>query len=271
MSELAAFQDAFSAALFDPELGAPSVSVELGGLGVSCGFGAQPGFAVYRNTVTKGCIDALQANYPAVARLVGEEWFRAAALVHVRAEPPGSPVLLDYGAGFARFIEAFAPAAELPYLADVARLDRYWSEAHVAADDPVLAPAAISALTPAQLEGTRLRLHAAARWQPFDTQPIFTIWQRNRNADDNQSEIEWLGEAALITRPHGAVEARRIDAAACKFLDACAAGETLAGAALAALTADPQTDLAQLMALLLEAGAFSELQQIESTPEETKP
>lgn len=259
MSELAAFQDAFSAALLDPESDAPG---ELA---------AQPAFAVYRNTVTKGCIDALRANYPSVARLVGEEWFHAAALVHVRAEPPCSPVLLDYGAGFARFIEAFAPAAELPYLADVARLDRFWSEAHVAADDPVLAPAEIAALTPAQLETTRPRPHAAARWQRFDAQPIFTIWRRNRNADDDQSEIEWQGEAVLITRPHGAVEARRIDAATCAFLDACAAGERLAEAVLAALAADPKTDLAQLIALLLEAGALSELQQTDSIPEETKP
>jgi hypothetical protein len=259
MSDLSAFQDAFSAALLDPESSAPS---ELA---------AQPGFAVYRNTVTRGCIEALQANYPSVARLVGDEWFRAAALVHVRAEPPRSPVLLDYGAGFAHFLETFAPADELPYLPDVARLDRFWTEAHVAADDPVLAPAAISALPPVQLETARLRPHSAARWQPFDAQPIFTIWQRNRNADDDQTEIEWQGEAALITRPDGAVAARSIDAATCAFLDACAAGKTLAVAALAALEVNPQADLAQLMALLLEAGAFSELQQTESKQGETKP
>jgi len=245
MSALATFQDAFAAALLDPESSAPGQ------------LAAQPGFAVYRNTVTKGCIDALQANYPSVARLVGEEWFRAAALVHVRANPPRSPVLLNYGAEFARFLEDFAPAAELPYLPDVARLDRFWSEAHVAADDPVLVASAVSGLTPAQLESARLRPHAAARWQRFDAQPIFTIWQRNRDADDGETEIAWQGEAALITRPHGAVEARRIDAAACAFLDACAAGDTLAGAALAALDVDPQADLSQLMTLLLEAGAFA--------------
>jgi hypothetical protein len=259
MSDPSAFQDAFSAALLDPRSGAPSDLT------------AQPGFAVYRNTVTKGCIDALQANFPSIARLVGDEWFRAAALEHVRAEPPRSPVLLEYGAGFARFLETFEPADELPYLPDVARLDRFWTEAHVAADDPVLAPAAISALAPGELETARLRPHCAARWQPFDAQPIFTIWQRNRNADDDQSGIEWQGEAALITRPHGAVEARRIDAATCAFLDACAAEGTLATAALAALEVDPQADLAQLMALLLEAGAFSELRHTESRQEETKP
>jgi hypothetical protein len=33
-----------------------------------------PALAVYRNTVAKGCIDALQANYPAVHTLVGSDW-----------------------------------------------------------------------------------------------------------------------------------------------------------------------------------------------------
>ena len=47
---------------------------------------AQPGFAVYRNTVAKGCIDALQANYPAVHALVGTDWLRAAAHARPRRD-----------------------------------------------------------------------------------------------------------------------------------------------------------------------------------------
>jgi fatty-acyl-CoA synthase len=40
------------------------------------------------NTVMKGCVDALQANYPTIERLVGEEWFRAAAACHARKISP---------------------------------------------------------------------------------------------------------------------------------------------------------------------------------------
>ena len=91
---LAAFQDRFVRTLLDPELPAP------------------PAFAVYRNTVIKGCIDALQGNYPTVARLVGDEWFRAAALRFVREHPPRAPMLVEYGEGFSAFLETFPPAAE---------------------------------------------------------------------------------------------------------------------------------------------------------------
>ena len=50
--QLSTFQDGFSAALLGPATDAPWLSA----------LESQPGFAVYRNTVLKGCIDALQAN-----------------------------------------------------------------------------------------------------------------------------------------------------------------------------------------------------------------
>ena len=56
---------------------------------------AQPGFAVYRNTVAKGCIDALQANYPAVHALVGTDWLRATAHAFVHQHPPADGRLMS--------------------------------------------------------------------------------------------------------------------------------------------------------------------------------
>jgi hypothetical protein len=60
-------------------------------------------------------------------------------------------------------------------------------------------------------------------------------------------------------RPGGTVGNVDLDAAGCAFLDACAAGGTLADAAAAALAADGEADLARLMARLLEAGAFGRM------------
>ena len=74
----------------------------------------QPGFKVYRNTILKASLDALAANYPSVERLVGSDWFRAAALEHVRAAPPQQVCLIEYGQDFATFLAHFPPAADLP-------------------------------------------------------------------------------------------------------------------------------------------------------------
>ena len=256
---LRAFQDEFAQALLATDSGAiPATDV--------AALIAEPGFAVYRNTVMKGCVDALQANYPAVERLVGEEWLRAAAAIYARAELPSHPMLLAYGAGFAEFLRTFAPAAELPYLADVARLDRFWSEAHTARDEEPLEPAVIRQRSLDELARVVLRPHAASRWAWFDALPIFTIWQRNRDAAfDHEAapQIAWTGEGALITRPHGAVQAIQVDAAACAFLDACAAGRSMTEAASAAIRTDPTVDLSALMASLLNAGAFASGQATE--------
>lgn len=229
----------------------------------------QPGFAVYRNTVIKGCIDALQANFPAVLRLVGEDWFRAAAGLHARARPPFDARLLLYGADFPEFLAGFAPAADLPYLSGVARLDRFWTEAHVAADALVLEPSALAGLPPELLGDLVLQPHPAARWAWFDGQPIYTLWQRNRcSALESMASgdaLDWTGEGALLTRPGGAVAWRALEAGGCAFLDVCAAGQPLALAADAALARQADCDLARLMAALLQAGAFCRAQKF-STP-----
>ncbi|HMA09036.1 MAG TPA: DNA-binding domain-containing protein, partial [Ramlibacter sp.] len=116
----AQFQAAFADALLNPRDWQRSPPQDLV---------AQPAFAVYRNTVMKGCVDALAANFPAVVRLVGERWFRAVALDYASWQPPDDPRLLSYGRGFPDFLELCAAARELPCLAGVARLDRYWIEA----------------------------------------------------------------------------------------------------------------------------------------------
>ncbi|MBT2321112.1 putative DNA-binding domain-containing protein [Variovorax paradoxus] len=246
---LARFQDAFAAALFAPEDIADPVVRELV---------AQPAFAVYRNTVMKGCIDALEANFPAVARLVGSEWFRAAAALHVAAEAPRDGRLLNYGSGFPDFLQGFEPAAELVYLPGVARLDALWCEAHAAQDAPVLDAAWLARCTPELLATLVLRPHPAARWAWFDEQPVYSIWARNRTTVEDEEELVWQAEGALLTRPADTVVWRPITQAGCAFLDACVAGSPLADAADRALAIDPDADLSALLESLLRAGAFIE-------------
>lgn len=242
---LAPFQDAFARALLND--GSVDAAEPAIGRLVS-----QPGFAVYRNTVLAGCIDALQANYPAVLRLVGEEWFRAAAAIHVRTSPPERASLLDYGAQFADFLAGFAPAADIPYLAGVARLDRFRTESHLARDEVAADPGALARLGADALGRTALRPCASARWAWFDEMPIVSLWRHDRT-----EALDWRGEGVLIVRRDGVVESVDLDAAGCAFLDACAAGRPLAAAAEAALARSPATDLATLLATLLRAGVLT--------------
>jgi hypothetical protein len=141
----------------------------------------------------------------------------------------------------------------------VARIDRYWIEAHVAADADIDS-ACLAGLTPEELGATVVAPHPAARWRWFAVLPIFTLWSRNRSPDaaPDALEIEWRGEGALLTRPQDGVQRRAASQADCVFLDACAGphGVALAEAAGAAIACEPDTDLAALLAGLLRAGAL---------------
>lgn len=245
---LAVFQSGFAHALRDPAGPLPPSLARLVG---------QPGFAVYRNTVMKGCIDALHANFPSVARIVGDEWFRAAAAVYARAELPSAPMLATYGASFPEFLARFEPAAELPYLPAVARIDRLWSESHVAADAPTLDAGALRTLTPDDVARCTLQLHPAARWAWSDELPLHALWTRNRSdaAATDDTPIDWHGEGVLLTRPHGAVLVQPLSRGGATLLDACAQGRSIEDAVAAAL-ADPVEDVGVLIGQCVSAGAF---------------
>ena len=217
---------------------------------------AQPALAVHRNTVLKGCVDALEANFPAVARLVGGDWFRAAAAEYARAHPPTDVRLFLYGdAGFGAFLQALPSASSLPWLAGVAQLDTLWRAVHVAADAPVLQAASLC--DEAEALGHRvLHPHPATRWAWFDDAPVASIWSRNRGDGQAEGELAWQGEGLLLTRVDGEVRWQSLARGGCDFLEACAAGLPLGEAAERA-QADPETDIAALLAALLQAGAFA--------------
>jgi hypothetical protein len=245
MHELGAFQRDFGRALFDSSATATALRV-------------------HRNTVMKGLVDALAANYPTVGQLVGEEWFKACALEYVRMHPARSPVLALYGETFPAFLATFAPAAELPYLADVARIDRMWIEAHTAADAIALAPDSLARLARSALGEQRMALHPTARFAAV-SHSAATIWIHHRaaRADDTLTVAD-ATEAILLTRPHGKVDHVLLGGAAVTFLDRLRAGDSLEAAATAALEADPTTDIASVLARSLAAGAFTHLPEMHS-------
>ncbi|NNG62362.1 DUF2063 domain-containing protein, partial [Pseudomonas fragi] len=104
-------QEAFSAAVLDSQQPCPR------GLASRNGH-VESRFAVYRNNVQKGLINALAFSYPVVARLVGEYFFQEMARLFIKKSPPDSPIMSTYGVRFADFIGDFEPARSLPYLAD---------------------------------------------------------------------------------------------------------------------------------------------------------
>ncbi|RAI40253.1 DNA-binding domain-containing protein, partial [Rhodoplanes roseus] len=162
----------FAAALLDPDRPLP------GEITSHTARHPEKRFAVYRNNVTVGLVEALRTRFPATEKIVGEAFFAATAREFVRRHPPRSPLLMHYGDGFPDFLKDFPPAADMPWLADVARVEAARTRAYHAADAGPLGAEAFCAVAPEALGGLRVTLHPSAEIVR-SKHPVVTIWAMN--------------------------------------------------------------------------------------------
>ena len=240
-------QSSFAAALLEPEADLPPALAQ----------GASPAakrrFDIYRNNVTSSLIDALKASFPIVCRLVGDEFFKAAATLYIRQDPPRSPLLFRYGARFADFLEGFPPAQSVPYLGDVARLEWAWLQAYHAEDQAPLPLQALAEVPQESLPEIRLTLHPSftllrSRW------PVVSLWAAVRDRKDNPGIDIGQGEEAAILRPDSDVSVQLLPPGGYDFLAALADGRTLGEAAALSSEAHSDFDLAHHLQGLFTLG-----------------
>lgn len=181
----------FAAALLDPDAPVPA------GIVGPDGRPAPKRFAVYRNNVALSLTRALEAAFPTLRKLVGEDFFAAMAGEFLRAHPPGSRMLMLYGAEMPGFLERFPPVAHLGYLPDVARLDQAMRESYHAADSRALSEAEFQRLLGADIAGLRLRLAPSLRLVR-SSWPVVSIWEANHEGGASPRAV---AEDALVLRP----------------------------------------------------------------------
>ncbi len=249
MPLLAELQRGFAAALIDPALPTPAGPVGPDGKPSS------RRFAVYRNNVIVGLTQTLKDAYPAVHRIVGSEFFHALARAFVVGALPRSPMLFDYGAGLPDFIDRFEPASVLPYLADVARIERAWTEAYHSAESTPVGPSAFAEIDPDRLPAMSLALHPSVR-TVSSCFPALTIWQMNvEGGVPGPVDLAASGENALVVRPDANVEVRSIPDGSPEFIHALASGTSVLAAFEQAVVANPGFDLAANLTDMIQVGA----------------
>jgi putative DNA-binding protein len=241
---------AFASSLIDPGRETPTI------VSGPAGKSAVKRYNVYRNNVTVSLIDALAAIYPAVRRITGVDFFRAMARFHVRATPPTSPLLFEYGRDFPAFIEAYEHARAMPWLADVARIERAWLDAYHAADAQPLSPEALAAVPPERLADATLSAHPAARIVRSRFAAV-TIFAANRGAESSGDIDAGTPEDALITRPDADVVVRRLPDGGAAFLESMMEGRPLGAAVGLATASSPAFDLTANIAEMIQAGVFT--------------
>lgn len=231
-------QRAMSASLVGSDVGAAGLHV------VADGLAPERRLSVYRNTFESTLANALRLAYPAVHKLVGAEFFEGAARLFAQEHPPRTACLDLYGADFADFLARFAPAASLPYLPDVARLDWAVNCALHAPDTQPLDANLLANIDSDLHEHIRFVVDPSVSLLQLD-HPADTIWRAVLDGDDAAlSAIDLADEPVrlLVQRLATGVEVVRIDEPAYRITAAFLAGQSLG----MALASDPAAAAAVL-------------------------
>ena len=248
MSRLADIQERFIEALRAGSAGPPPDVIG------SDGERPERRFSVYRNNVHVSLVEVLVSAFPAVERLVGEEFFRAMARAYVGRELPRTPVLIHYGDTFPDFIDTFGPAQSLPYLSDVARLEWAWLRAYHAADARPIDPQALASVDPDRVDALVFSLHPSLQVLRSEW-PVLSIWQTNRGDEEVRSvDLHGGGQDIVVIRPDLEVEVRGLPAGGYRFLTALSEECTLGEASAVAQADDAAFDLAANLQGILHSG-----------------
>jgi Putative DNA-binding domain len=241
-------QAEFAAALLDPAAAMPD------GLVDAFGRVDAKRFSVYRNNVAASLTRVLEAAFPVVRKLVGDDFFAAMAGEFLRARPPKTRIMMLYGAEFAGFLKEFPPVVHLGYLPDIARLEQTLRESYHAPDAVPVAPEVLAALDEATFLGARLVFAPSLRlirsvW------PIHAIWCAN--AEDGPPPVAGVQDVVVL-RPGFDPRPHLLPPGGGAVLAGLLAGKSLDAAVSAA---GPDVDLAAVLAILLGQGALVEVKK----------
>jgi Putative DNA-binding domain len=209
---------------------------------------------IYRNTFIIGATRALRLSYPAVHKLVGNDFFEGAAGLFIAQHPPRTAHLDDYGAEFAGFLQDFPPAAALVYLADVARLEWAVSCALHAEDAEPLDLARLAGLAADDQGRVAFTPHPAFALLRSDY-PVDVIWRAVLDGDDaalSAVDLTPYPIRLMVERRAAGVDVSRLGEPAWRFAAALRDGLPLE----AAIAEIPDARADAVLAGHLAAGRF---------------
>lgn len=212
---------------------------------------------IYRNLVFNNHAAALRTAYPAVLKLVGEEFFDAAAARYGRDFPSHSGNLQDYGAGFPMCLAQMPEAAGLAYLPDVARLEWVRQESYLAAEANPLPPSALGEWRDLEPETLRFVLHPSLRLVA-SAHPVWDIWQFCQEAAPGHLDLAGGPQAVLVWRETGQIAMQQTDAGRRSFITALLLHMSLAEAYESAVQTTSDFDLSASLQWLFQAGLVTD-------------
>ncbi len=203
-----------------------------------------PRFEIHRRHFIRSLTAALEKTFPGVVNLVDARFFGYAADAFIRAHPPTSPCLFEYGEALADFLETFPACASLPYLGDVARMEWEMHSVFHALE-----------LGEEQLPAT-LRLFSS-RW------PVDAIWRVAMGRDDGPVDMNSGKAWVIIYRDQAEAKFESLSHASFVFHENVWTHRSISTASKLARAIDPAFDEQKAVAQLERAAAHLSIYQNE--------
>jgi hypothetical protein len=185
------------------------------------------GLEAYRNSVLANLAGAVRTTYPVLERIVGKPFLTAAINCYVLGRPSTSGDLNAYGSDFGDYLATYEPAADLPYLSDVARLEWLVQAVYGMADAPNQELSGL-ATTPSERWGDlHFRLDPAhvvlaSRW------PLARIWEVNQQGYTGDFRVNFdERHIVFIHRRSAEIVVERLDDGEYTLIQSLVSGDTL--------------------------------------------
>jgi hypothetical protein len=235
MLGLAETQSAIAAALLrgDTSLAPPAL---VGGADTAARF------AIHVRHYETSLRNALVEKFPASVWLLGTRRFAAAATAYVRAQPPQSPCIAEYGRDFPAFVAGFPGLRDLPYVESFVELDRLSGRASIAVASPSLGWQAIAGVGVVPLLEARVELQPGLAYLRADhpVDELLRVYLSGRAPDT--FSMAACDARLEVYGARGALRVKRLEPAQFVFRVALVGGATVGDAASRALDADAGFD-----------------------------
>lgn len=206
------------------------------------------GLDIYQQAYRARLLAALRDNFTVLQRALGDAEFDALGLAYLQARPSRQPSIRCFGDQLAAFMATdYADALPHASLADFARMDWALRAAFDAAPAPLLTPAELMRVPPADWAGLVFELHPTVQLLKLDW-AIEPAWSALRAFDPETAAPDQpapelpepvpLPHVLLIWRERWDTRWRSLDPLEAELLHALAAGQSFAG--ICALAAQQQ-------------------------------
>jgi hypothetical protein len=225
------------------------------------GIAAARRLGIYANNARVNFYESLRASFPAILRLVGEDYFHQCACEFQKRYPSKCGDLQYTGTHFPDYLGSLHAHDEFRYLGDVGRLEWLRQEALLSADHRPLDLGKLAAVAPSDYAELRFRLHPATRMLLSDY-PCLKIWQANVGSDGEPEVIDLaMGpDRLLLTRKTMQVEVHRLSRGEQRFLIAVRQGVRLGEAVEHGMECDGEFNAAAALQRFVLVGAIVDLE-----------